>query len=205
MANAITQWINSKSDQSNVSTNAELLKNSKMMEKDLTQILFAIVPMVEALNEAQYEASGKINDTLRNYGFALEFLAHKTVNAIDNLNDEMRDKDDQLISILTNEADATGALVTAEPTTETKPLMIARESLNELADIVVPEQEKTTTALTTIGDNIQSIQNQTYEIVKTERDAKIDNLVKATEKPKELAAPKKKRKVVLTSLDSLMA
>ena len=85
MANAITQWINSKSDQSNVATNSEILKNSKLIEQDLTQILFAIVPMVEAINEAQYEASGKINDTLRNYGFAIEFLAHKTVNAIDNL------------------------------------------------------------------------------------------------------------------------
>ena len=194
MANAITQWINSKSDQSNVSTNAELLKNSKMMEKDLTQILFAIVPMVEAINEAQYEASGKINDTLRNYGFAIEFLAHKTVNAIDNLNDEMRDKEDQLIGLLTNEADATGALVTAEPTTETKPLMISSESINALAEVITPEQEKMTEAITNMGNNVQQITNQTTEIVKSERDAKIDNLVKATEKPKELPTPEKEKK-----------
>ena len=194
MANAITQWINSKSDQSNVSTNAELLKNSKMMEKDLTQILFAIVPMVEAINEAQYEASGKINDTLRNYGFAIEFLAHKTVNAIDNLNDEMRDKEDQLISILTNEADATAALITAEPTTETKPLMISSESINALAEVITPEQEKMTEAITNMGNNVQQITNQTTEIVKSERDAKIDNLVKATEKPKELAPTEKEKK-----------
>jgi hypothetical protein len=194
MANAITQWINSKSDQSNVSTNAELLKNSKMMEKDLTQILFAIVPMVEAINEAQYEASGKINDTLRNYGFAIEFLAHKTVNAIDNLNDEMRDKEDQLINLLTNEADATGALVTAEPTTETKPLMISSESINALAEVITPEQEKMTEAITNMGNNVQQITNQTTEIVKSEREAKIDNLVKATEKPKELAPTEKEKK-----------
>ena len=194
MANAITQWINSKSDQSNVSTNAELLKNSKMMEKDLTQILFAIVPMVEAINEAQYEASGKINDTLRNYGFAIEFLAHKTVNAIDNLNDEMRDKEDQLITLLTNEADATGALVTAEPTTETKPLMISSESINALAEVITPEQEKMTEAITNMGNNVQQITNQTTEIVKSEREAKIDNLVKATEKPKELAPTEKEKK-----------
>ena len=56
MANAITQWINSKSDQSNVATNSEILKNSKMIEQDLTQILYAIVPMVEALDETEYDS-----------------------------------------------------------------------------------------------------------------------------------------------------
>lgn len=194
MANAIAQWINSKSDQSNVSTNAELLKNSKLMEKDLTQILFAIVPMVEALNEAEYESTTKLNETLNKIGYLIEFVASSTTNALDELKQEEQEQNEKLIGLLSYEDQGAGALVSAEPTTETKPLMISRESLNELAEIVVPEQEKMTTALTTIGDNIQNIQTQTYEIVKSEREAKIDSLVKATEKPKELANPGKEKK-----------
>ena len=193
-ANAIIQWINSKSDQTSVATNSEILKNSKLIEKDLTQILFAIVPMVEALNETEYETSGRINETLNKIGYLVEFVAASTTNALDELKQEEKEQNEKIVGLLSYEDQGAAALVSAEPTTETKPLMIAKESLNELAEIVVPEQERMSTALTTIGDNIQSIQNQTYEIVKTEREAKIDSLVKATEKPKELANPEKEKK-----------
>ena len=193
-ANAIIQWINSKSDQTSVATNSEILKNSKLIEKDLTQILFAIVPMVEALNETEYETSGRINETLNKIGYLVEFVAASTTNALDELKQEEKEQNEKIVGLLSYEDQGAAALVSAEPTTETKPLMIAKESLNELAEIVVPEQEQMSTALTTIGDNIQSIQNQTYEIVKTEREAKIDSLVKATEKPKELANPEKEKK-----------
>lgn len=194
MANAITQWINSKSDQSNVSTNSEILKNSKMIEQDLTQILYAIVPMVEALNETEYETSGKLNETLNKIGYLVEFVAASTTNALDELKQEEQEQNEKIVGLLSYEDQGAGALVSAEPTTETKPLMISRESLNELAEIVVPEQEKMTEAITNMGNNVQQITNQTTEIVKTEREAKIDNLVKATEKPKELAKPEKEKK-----------
>ena len=72
--------------------------------------------------------------------------------------------------------------------------MIAKESLNQLAEIILPKQAEMTNALTTIGDNIQSIQNQTYEIVKSEKEAKIDALVKPTETPKELPQKEDKKK-----------
>ena len=194
MANAITQWINSKSDQSNVATNSEILKNSKMIEQDLTQILYAIVPMVEALNETEYETSGRLNETLNKIGYLVEFVATSTANALDELKQEEQEQNEKIVGLLSYEDQGAGALISAEPTTETKPLMISRESLNELAELVVPEQEKMTEAITNMGNNVQQITNQTTELVKNEREAKIDNLVKATEKPKELANPEKEKK-----------
>lgn len=194
MPNAITQWINSKSDQSNVTTNSEILKNSKLIEKDLTQILYAIVPMVEALNETEYETSGRLNETLNKIGYLVEFVAASTTNALDELKQEEKEQNEKLVGLLSYEDQGAGALIASEPTTETKPLMISRESLNELAEIVVPEQEKMTEAITNMGNNVQQITNQTTEIVKNEREAKIDSLVKTTEKPKELAKPEKEKK-----------
>lgn len=194
MANAITQWINSKSDQSNVATNSEILKNSKMIEQDLTQILYAIVPMVEALNETEYETSGRLNETLNKIGYLVEFVAASTTNALDELKQEEKEQNEKIVGLLSYEDQGAGALIAAEPETAQKPLMISRESLNELAEIVVPEQEKMTEAITNMGNNVQQITNQTTEIVKNEREAKIDSLVKATEKPKELANPEKEKK-----------
>lgn len=194
MANAITQWINSKSDQSNVATNSEILKNSKMIEQDLTQILYAIVPMVEALNETEYETSGRLNETLNKIGYLVEFVAASTTNALDELKQEEKEQNEKIVGLLSYEDQGAGALIASEPETTQKPLMISRESLNELAEIVVPEQEKMTEAITNMGNNVQQITNQTTEIVKNEREAKIDNLVKATEKPKELANPEKEKK-----------
>lgn len=194
MANAITQWINSKSDQSNVATNSEILKNSKLIEQDLTQILFAIVPMVEALNETEYETSGRLNETLNKIGYLVEFVATSTTNALDELKQEEKEQNEKIVGLLSYEDQGAGALIASEPETTQKPLMISRESLNELAEIVVPEQEKMTEAITNMGNNVQQITNQTTEIVKNEREAKIDNLVKATEKPKELANPEKEKK-----------
>lgn len=193
-ANAITQWINSKSDQSNVATNSEILKNSKMIEQDLTQILYAIVPMVEALNEAEYESTTRLNETLNKIGYLVEFVAASTTNALDELKQEEKEQNEKIVGLLSYEEQGAGALIAAEPETAQKPLMISRESLNELAEIVVPEQEKMTEAITNMGNNVQQITNQTTEIVKNERDAKIDNLVKATEKPKEVANPEKEKK-----------
>ena len=193
-ANAITQWINSKSDQSNVSTNAELLKNSKLMEQDLSQILYAIVPMVEALNETEYETSGRLNETLNKIGYLVEFVAASTTNALDELKQEEKEQNEKIVGLLSYEDQGAGALIASEPETTQKPLMISRESLNELAEIVVPEQEKMTEAITNMGNNVQQITNQTTEIVKSEREAKIDNLVKATQKPKELANSEKEKK-----------
>lgn len=194
MANAITQWINSKSDQSNVATNSEILKNSKMIEQDLTQILYAIVPMVEALNETEYETSSRLNETLNKIGYLVEFVAASTTNALDELKQEEKEQNEKIVGLLSYEDQGAGALIASEPETTQKPLMISRESLNELAEIVVPEQEKMTEAITNMGNNVQQITNQTTEIVKNEREAKIDNLVKATEKPKELANPEKEKK-----------
>ena len=97
MANAITQWINSKSDQSNVATNSEILKNSKMIEQDLTQILYAIVPMVEALNETEYETSGKINETLNKIGYLVEFVAATTANSLDELKQEEQEQNEKIV------------------------------------------------------------------------------------------------------------
>ncbi len=193
-ANAITQWINSKSDQSNVSTNAELLKNSKMMEKDLTQILYAIVPMVDAINETEYETYGKINETLNKIGYLVEFVAASTANALDELKQEEKEQNEKIVGLLSYEDQGAGALVTAEPTTETKPLMISNESINALAEVITPAQDKMTEAITNMGNNVQQITNQTTEIIKNEREAKIDSLVKRTEKPKELANPEKEKK-----------
>jgi len=192
--NAITQWINSKSDQSNVSTNAELLKNSKMMEKDLTQILYAIVPMVDAINETEYETYGKINETLNKIGYLVEFVAASTANALDELKQEEKEQNEKIVGLLSYEDQGAGALVTAEPTTETKPLMISNESINALAEVITPAQDKMTEAITNMGNNVQQITNQTTEIIKNEREAKIDSLVKRTEKPKELANPEKEKK-----------
>lgn len=194
MANAITQWINSKSDQSNVATNSEILKNSKMIEQDLTQILYAIVPMVEALNETEYETSGKINETLNKIGYLVEFVAATTANSLDELKQEEQEQNEKIVGLLSYEDQGAGALVTAEPTTETKPLMISNESINALAEVISPEQDKMTEAITNMGNNVQQITNQTTEIIKNEREAKIDSLVKRTEKPKEVAKPEKEKK-----------
>ena len=194
MANAITQWINSKSDQSNVATNSEILKNSKMIEQDLTQILYAIVPMVEALNETEYETSGKINETLNKIGYLVEFVAASTTNALDELKQEEKEQNEKIVGLLSYEDQGAGALVTAEPTTETKPLMISSESINALAEVITPAQDKMTEAITNMGNNVQQITNQTTEIIKNEREAKIDSLVKRTEKPKEVAKPEKEKK-----------
>ena len=191
MANAITQWINSKSDQSNVATNSEILKNSKMIEQDLTQILYAIVPMVEALNETEYETSGKINETLNKIGYLVEFVAASTANALDELKQEEQEQNEKIVGLLSYEDQGAGALVTAEPTTETKPLMISNESINALAEVISPAQDKMTEAITNMGNNVQQITNQTTEIIKNEREAKIDSLVKRSEKPKEVAKPEK--------------
>ena len=191
MANAITQWINSKSDQSNVATNSEILKNSKMIEQDLTQILYAIVPMVEALNETEYETSGKINETLNKIGYLVEFVAASTTNALDELKQEEKEQNEKIVGLLSYEDQGAGALVTAEPTTETKPLMISNDSINALAEVITPAQDKMTEAITNMGNNVQQITNQTTEIIKNEREAKIDSLVKRTEKPKEVAKPEK--------------
>ena len=191
MANAITQWINSKSDQSNVATNSEILKNSKMIEQDLTQILYAIVPMVEALNETEYETSGKINETLNKIGYLVEFVAASTANSLDELKQEEQEQNEKIVGLLSYEDQGAGALVTAEPTTETKPLMISNESINALAEVITPAQDKMTEAITNMGNNVQQITNQTTEIIKNEREAKIDSLVKRTEKPKEVAKPEK--------------
>ena len=191
MANAITQWINSKSDQSNVATNSEILKNSKMIEQDLTQILYAIVPMVEALNETEYETSGKINETLNKIGYLVEFVAATTANSLDELKQEEQEQNEKIVGLLSYEDQGAGALVTAEPTTETKPLMISNESINALAEVISPAQDKMTEAITNMGNNVQQITNQTTEIIKNEREAKIDSLVKRTEKPKEVAKPEK--------------
>ena len=191
MANAITQWINSKSDQSNVATNSEILKNSKMIEQDLTQILYAIVPMVEALNETEYETSGKINETLNKIGYLVEFVAATTANSLDELKQEEQEQNEKIVGLLSYEDQGAKALVTAEPTTETKPLMISNESINALAEVISPAQDKMTEAITNMGNNVQQITNQTTEIIKNEREAKIDSLVKATEKPKEVASPEK--------------
>lgn len=194
MANAITQWINSKSDQSNVATNSEILKNSKMIEQDLTQILYAIVPMVEALNETEYETSGKINETLNKIGYLVEFVAATTANSLDELKQEEQEQNEKIVGLLSYEDQGAGALVTAEPTTETKPLMISNESINALAEVISPAQDKMTEAITNMGNNVQQITNQTTEIINNEREAKIDSLVKRTEKPKELANPEKEKK-----------
>ena len=194
MANAITQWINSKSDQSNVATNSEILKNSKMIEQDLTQILYAIVPMVEALNETEYETSGKINETLNKIGYLVEFVAATTANSLDELKQEEKEQNEKIVGLLSYEDQGAGALVTAEPTTETKPLMISNESINALAEVISPAQDKMTEAITNMGNNVQQITNQTTEIIKNEREAKIDSLVKRTEKPKEVANPEKEKK-----------
>lgn len=191
MANTITQWINSKSDQSNVATNSEILKNSKMIEQDLTQILYAIVPMVEALNETEYETSGKINETLNKIGYLVEFVAATTANSLDELKQEEQEQNEKIVGLLSYEDQGAGALVTAEPTTETKPLMISNESINALAEVISPAQDKMTEAITNMGNNVQQITNQTTEIIKNEREAKIDSLVKRTEKPKEVAKPEK--------------
>ncbi|MGN0966221.1 MAG: hypothetical protein ACI4OP_01330 [Candidatus Coprovivens sp.] len=191
MANAITQWINSKSDQSNVATNSEILKNSKMIEQDLTKILYAIVPIVEALNETEYETSGKINETLNKIGYLVEFVAATTANSLDELKQEEQEQNEKIVGLLSYEDQGAGALVTAEPTTETKPLMISNESINALAEVISPAQDKMTEAITNMGNNVQQITNQTTEIIKNEREAKIDSLVKRTEKPKELAKPEK--------------
>lgn len=194
MANAITQWINSKSDQSNVATNSEILKNSKMIEQDLTKILYAIVPMVEALNETEYETSGRLNETLNKIGYLVEFVAASTANALDELKQEEKEQNEKIVGLLSYEDQGAGALVTAEPTTETKPLMISNESINALAEVITPAQDKMTEAITNMGNNVQQITNQTTEIIKNEREAKIDSLVKRTEKPKELANPEKEKK-----------
>ena len=191
MANAITQWINSKSDQSNVATNSEILKNSKMIEQDLTQILYAIVPMVEALNETEYETSGKINETLNKIGYLVEFVAATTANSLDELKQEEQEQNEKIVGLLSYEDQGAGALISAEPTTETKPLMISNESINALAEVISPAQDKMTEAITNMGNNVQQITNQTTEIIKNEREAKIDSLVKRTEKPKEVAKPEK--------------
>ena len=187
MANAITQWINSKSDQSNVATNSEILKNSKMIEQDLTQILYAIVPMVEALNETEYETSGRLNETLNKIGYLVEFVAASTANSLDELKQEEKEQNEKIVGLLSYEDQGAGALVTAEPTTETKPLMISNESINALAEVITPAQDKMTEAITNMGNNVQQITNQTTEIIKNEREAKIDSLIKRTEKPKEVA------------------
>lgn len=194
MANAITQWINSKSDQSNVATNSEILKNSKMIEQDLTKILYAIVPMVEALNETEYETSGRLNETLNKIGYLVEFVAASTANALDELKQEEQEQNEKIVSLLSYEDQGAGALISAEPTTETKPLMISNESINALAEVITPAQDKMTEAITNMGNNVQQITNQTTEIIKNEREAKIDSLVKRTEKPKELAKPEKEKK-----------
>ena len=191
MANAITQWINSKSDQSNVATNSEILKNSKMIEQDLTQILYAIVPMVEALNETEYETSGKINETLNKIGYLVEFVAATTANSLDELKQEEKEQNEKIVGLLSYEDQGAGALISAEPTTETKPLMISNESINALAEVISPAQDKMTEAITNMGNNVQQITNQTTEIIKNEREAKINSLVKRTEKPKEVAKPEK--------------
>ena len=191
MANAITQWINSKSDQSNVATNSEILKNSKMIEQDLTQILYAIVPMVDAINETEYETSGKINETLNKIGYLVEFVAATTANSLDELKQEEQEQNEKIVGLLSYEDQGAGALISAEPTTETKPLMISNESINALAEVISPEQEKMTEAITNMGNNVQQITNQTTEIIKNEREAKIDSLVKRSEKPKEVAKPEK--------------
>ena len=191
MANAITQWINSKSDQSNVATNSEILKNSKMIEQDLTQILYAIVPMVDAINETEYETSGRLNETLNKIGYLVEFVAASTTNALDELKQEEKEQNEKIVGLLSYEDQGAGALVTAEPTTETKPLMISSESINALAEVITPAQDKITEAITNMGNNVQQITNQTTEIIKNEREAKIDSLVKRTEKPKEVAKPEK--------------
>lgn len=191
MANAITQWINSKSDQSNVATNSEILKNSKMIEQDLTQILYAIVPMVDAINETEYETSGRLNETLNKIGYLVEFVAASTTNALDELKQEEKEQNEKIVGLLSYEDQGAGALVTAEPTTETKPLMISSESINALAEVITPAQDKMTEAITNMGNNVQQITNQTTEIIKNEREAKIDSLVKRTEKPKEVAKPEK--------------
>ena len=191
MANAITQWINSKSDQSNVATNSEILKNSKMIEQDLTQILYAIVPMVEALNETEYETSGRLNETLNKIGYLVEFVAASTANSLDELKQEEQEQNEKIVGLLSYEDQGAGALVTAEPTTETKPLMISNESINALAEVITPAQDKMTEAITNMGNNVQQITNQTTEIIKNEREAKIDSLIKRTEKPKEVAKPEK--------------
>src|SRR5574344_1854971 len=193
MANAITQWINSKSDQSNVATNSEILKNSKMIEQDLTQILYAIVPMVEELNETEYETSGRLNETLNKIGYLVEFVAASTANALDELKQEEKEQNEKIVGLLSYEDQGAGALISAEPTTETKPLMISNESINALAEVITPTQDKMTEAITNMGNNVQQITNQTTEIIKNEREAKIDSLVKATEKPKELAKPEKEK------------
>lgn len=194
MANAITQWINSKSDQSNVATNSEILKNSKMIEKDLTQILYSIVPMVDALNETENETSGKINETLNKIGYLVEFVAATTANSLDELKQEEQEQNEKIVSLLSYEDQGARALISAEPTTETKPLMISNESINALAEVITPAQDKMTEAITNMGNNVQQITNQTTEIIKNEREAKIDSLVKRTEKPKEVANPEKEKK-----------
>lgn len=194
MANAITQWINSKSDQSNVATNSEILKNSKMIEQDLTKILYAIVPMVEALNETEYETSGRLNETLNKIGYLVEFVAASTANSLDELKQEEQEQNEKIVGLLSYEDQGAGALVTAEPTTETKPLMISNESINALAEVISPAQDKMTEAITNMGNNVQQITNQTTEIIKNEREAKIDSLVKRSEKPKEVANPEKEKK-----------
>lgn len=191
MANAITQWINSKSDQSNVATNSEILKNSKMIEQDLTKILYAIVPMVEALNETEYETSGRLNETLNKIGYLVEFVAATTANSLDELKQEEQEQNEKIVGLLSYEDQGAGALVTAEPTTETKPLMISNESINALAEVISPAQDKMTEAITNMGNNVQQITNQTTEIIKNEREAKIDSLVKRSEKHKEVAKPEK--------------
>lgn len=194
MANTITQWINSKSDQSNVATNSEILKNSKMIEQDLTQILYAIVPMVEELNETEYETSGRLNETLNKIGYLVEFVAATTANSLDELKQEEQEQNEKIVSLLSYEDQGAGALISAEPTTETKPLMISNESINALAEVITPAQDKMTEAITNMGNNVQQITNQTTEIIKNEREAKIDSLVKATEKPKEIVKPEKAKK-----------
>ena len=191
MANAITQWINSKSDQSNVATNSEILKNSKMIEQDLTQILYAIVPMVDAINETEYETSGRLNETLNKIGYLVEFVAATTANSLDELKQEEKEQNEKIVGLLSYEDQGAGALISAEPTTETKPLMISSDSINALAEVITPAQDKMTEAITNMGNNVQQITNQTTEIIKNEREAKIDSLVKRTEKPKEVAKPEK--------------
>lgn len=150
--------------------------------------------MVEALNETEYETSGRLNETLNKIGYLVEFVAASTANALDELKQEEQEQNEKIVSLLSYEDQGAGALISAEPTTETKPLMISNESINALAEVITPAQDKMTEAITNMGNNVQQITNQTTEIIKNEREAKIDSLVKRTEKPKEVANPEKEKK-----------
>ena len=182
-------------NQDNAKKNSAILTASQMTANSTKELVEIIKPALTEIAVGTREDDEKIITTFSAFGKIIEVVTGKIsdhFDEYDEVKEEERERDDAIVGLLTGSPSRD--LVTTEPTTETKPLMIAKESLNQLAEIILPKQAEMTNALTTIGDNIQSIQNQTYEIVKSEKEAKIDALVKPTETPKELPQKEDKKK-----------